>query len=149
MRREQGRYFLTVGLAVFAASAWMSSTPAVVAAAPAQDASSSAGSTKNGVFTADQADRGKTTFQNVCSACHTLAEHTGKNFLDKWGGGSVGDVYDFVSSTMPDGNPSSLKPQEYIDVISFFLRETGYPDGKSELPPDAAKLKDVKIEPLP
>ena len=147
MRRQQGHYFLSVGLAVFAASAWMSSTWTIAAAAPAQEASSSA-SVKDGVFTAEQADRGRTTFDNVCSACHTVAEHTGNKFQEKWNGTTVADAYDLISQIMPDGNPGSLKPQEYIDVIAFFLKETGYPAGKAELPPDSAKLKTVKIEPL-
>lgn len=145
MRREQGRYLLSVGLAVFVASAWTASTWPVAAA---QDASS-AGSVLAGVYTPEQAERGKTTFDNVCSACHTVAEHTGKNFQAKWDGTSVADAYDLISSIMPDGNPGSLKPQEYIDVIAFFLKQSGYPEGKAELPPDSAKLKDVKIVALP
>ena len=151
MRRQQGRYFLSVGLAVYAASVWMSSTHSVVAATPgvAQEAGSAASSVKDGVFTAEQAERGRTTFDNVCSACHTVAEHTGKAFQEKWNGTSVADAFDLISSIMPDGNPGSLKPQEYADVIAFFLKESGYPEGKAELPPDSAKLKHVKIEPLP
>ena len=101
-----------------------------------------------GVFTSDQATRGQDTFRKICSACHTLAQHTGAKFAERWSGGTVGDLFDLMSNTMPDGTPGSLKPEEYAGVIAFFLRETGYPEGKQELPADTAALMKVRIEPL-
>jgi polar amino acid transport system substrate-binding protein len=86
--------------------------------------------------------------QNSCSDCHTLAEHTGPNFIAKWSGTSVGDMFDMISNTMPDGNPGSLRPEEYVDVIAYFLKETGYPEGKQELRADAAALMKIRIVPL-
>jgi hypothetical protein len=66
----------------------------------------------------------------------------------KWGGTSVGDMFDTISKTMPDGNPGSLKPEEYVDVIAYFLKETGYPEGKQELRADATALMTIRIVPL-
>jgi mono/diheme cytochrome c family protein len=154
MRRERGRYCLGVALAVFVAGAWMSSTRPLVASPvrsspPFQEASSSAAvSVLDGVFTSDQAMRGQQRFQIVCSSCHTLAEHTGRRFAERWGGSSVGDLFDVMSNTMPDGNPGSLKPEDYASLIAFFLKETGYPEGKQELPATSAALMKVRIEPL-
>lgn len=154
MGREQGRSFLRVALAVFMAGAWMSSRQALAASpvrssVPLQEASSSAaGSVLDGLFTPDQATRGQQTFQRVCASCHTVAEHTGQKFEARWGGSSVGDVFDLISTTMPDGNPGSLEPTDYASIIAFFLRETGYPQGKQELPADRDALMNVRIEPL-
>lgn len=132
----------------------MSRTQPLVAS-PVHDSASlqepnspAAGSVLDGVFTADQATRGQETFQKICTACHTLAQHTGRKFAERWTGTSVGDVFDLISNTMPEGNPGSLKPEEYASVIAFFLKETGYPEGKQELPADAAALMKLRIEPL-
>ena len=101
----------------------------------------------DGVFTADQAKRGGNTFQRVCAACHTVSEHSGRKFSAKWDGTSVGELFDLISNTMPEGNPGSLTPDEYSSVIAFMLKETGYPEGKEELPADSAALMKVRIEP--
>lgn len=150
MRRKQGRFFLGAALAVFAASVWMLSA-APVAASPAQSNASSltTGSVLDGVFTSDQVARGQDMFQKICSACHTIAEHSGRKFEDRWGGMTLGDFFDVISNTMPDGNPGSLKPEEYASIIAFLLKETGYPEGKQELPADSAVLMKVRVEPLP
>jgi mono/diheme cytochrome c family protein len=132
----------------------MSSTGPAVAAtvqisAPQAATGSTPASVLEGVFTSDQAARGQQVFQNVCASCHTVAEHTGRQFAEKWGTSRVGEMFDLISNTMPDGDPGSLKPAEYASIIAFFLKETGYPEGKQELPADSAVLMNVRIEPLP
>ena len=109
----------------------------------AQDA---AASVADGVFTSDQAERGKKQFQQTCAACHSVSEHTGKNFESKWSGSTVGDVFDLVSNTMPESDPGGLKPDEYASILAFFLSESGYKQGDKELPPDLESLKKIRIE---
>jgi hypothetical protein len=75
-----------------------------------------------------------------------VAEHSGAQFVQRWAGSSVGDLFDLISNTMPDGNPGSLEPTEYASIIAFFLKSTGYPEGKQELPADLTALAKVKIE---
>src|SRR4051812_2462005 len=98
--------------------------------------SAATSSVVDGVFTPDQAAQGAKQFQQICSACHTVREHTGRGFESKWQGSTIGDLFDLVSTTMPDGNPGSLKPEEYASIIAFFLNETGYKPGEKELPSD-------------
>jgi S-disulfanyl-L-cysteine oxidoreductase SoxD len=143
-----------LAFAVFAAWATMSSAHAaaplpVEASSPLQDtgAQTAADSVLDGVFTSEQAKRGGNTFQRVCAACHTVSEHSGRKFSAKWDGTSVGELFDLISNTMPEGNPGSLTPDEYSSVIAFMLKETGYPEGKQELPADSAALMKVRIEP--
>jgi S-disulfanyl-L-cysteine oxidoreductase SoxD len=154
MRAQHGRCFPGIALAVFAAAASMSSAqpaaaPSWQTSSPLQDpgTQTAAASVLDGVFTSDQAKRGGDTFRKVCAACHTLAEHSGRKFTAKWDGTSVGELFDLISNTMPDGNPGSLTPEEYSNVIAFMLKETGYPEGKEELPADSAALMKVRIEP--
>lgn len=78
-----------------------------------------------------------------------MAEHTGRRFATKWAGTTVGELFDLISTTMPDGDPGSLKPDEYASIIAFFLRESGYPEGKDELPVDVAALMKLRINPPP
>ena len=44
---------------------------------------------------------------------------------------------------MPEEDPGGLSEQEYIDVLSYLLRENGYPPG-DELTADA--LEEIVIE---
>src|SRR5687767_10624266 len=89
---RQPGWGLGIAVAAIAFGAWIWGSRAVVASPlprsdPRQDtASASAGSVVDGVFTAEQAKRGGETFRKVCSACHTLAEHSGRKFEAKWSG---------------------------------------------------------------
>jgi mono/diheme cytochrome c family protein len=106
-----------------------------------------AGSVLAGVYTSEQATRGDQVFRRECASCHTVAEHSGKKFEERWSDNTVGDLFEVISTTMPDGNPGSLDPADYVSVIAFFLKETGYPEGKQQLPSEAAALKQIKIVP--
>ena len=110
---------------------------------------SSGSSVLDGVFTSSQASRGRQQFSQACTSCHSAADHTGRKFEAKWQGTTIGDLFDFVSTTMPDGNPGSLKPEEYASILAFFLSESGYKEGVKELPSDLESLKKIRIEPLP
>ena len=115
----------------------------------AQDAPPTPASVVDGVFTNDQAERGKKQFQQTCAACHSTAEHTGRNFESRWNGSTVGDLFDLVSNTMPESDPGGLKAEEYASILAFFLSESGYKEGSKELPSDLESLKKIRIEPLP
>ena len=103
-------------------------------------------SVNEGVYTEAQADRGAAVFKNTCTACHDTAKFTGAEFLSGWTGKPIHELYDTIHTTMPEDNPGSLKPQQYIDVIAYFLKLNGYPTGTAELTPDAAALKAIKFD---
>ncbi len=116
----------------------------------AQETPSSAGSSVvDGVFTSSQASRGRQQYQQKCMTCHSLDQHTGPKFGLKWQGTTVGDLFDRVSNTMPQGYPASLEPAEYASILAFFLSESGYKEGETELPSDLESLKKIRIVPLP
>ena len=46
---------------------------------------------------------------------------------------------------MPEGDPGSLSPEEYSAIISYVLRENGYPVGDEDLAADASALQDIRI----
>ena len=100
----------------------------------AQDAPSTGSSVLDGVFTSSQAARGRQQFQQTCTSCHSTGEHTGQKFAEKWQGTTIGDLFDLVSTTMPEADPGSLKPEEYASILAFFLSESGYKNGEKEVP---------------
>jgi mono/diheme cytochrome c family protein len=123
----------------FAAMVWTSALVAV--AVHAQTGKSS----NDGVYTAAQADRGAAVFKTNCASCHETSRFTGSEFLPVWAGKTLFELFDVVSTTMPEDKPGSLKPQQYADVIAYFLRLNGYPAGDAELAPDAP-LKAIKLD---
>lgn len=103
-------------------------------------------SVNDGVYTPAQATRGEKGFEASCTACHDTTRFTGKEFLSTWTGKSLHLLFDHVHTTMPEDNPGSLKPQQYADIIAFFLKLNSYPEGKEELPSGADALKAIKFD---
>ena len=100
----------------------------------------------DGVFTSAQASRGEQTFERVCVACHDTGEFSGARFRLSWSGQSAGDLFDTVSTLMPEGDPGSLSPGEYAALVAFLFRLNGYPSGEVSLPADIRALGLVQIE---
>ncbi len=110
------------------------------------DASPATGSSVlDGVFTTRQASRGETTFRQVCQACHSISEFRGRTFRLVWAGSTVGDLFQSISTLMPKDDPGNLSPEEYSAIISYMLRENGYPAGEEDLPADASALGYIRI----
>lgn len=104
-------------------------------------------STNDGVYSEAQAARGKALFESACTACHDTARFTGEAFVQNWAGQPMADLFVLVSKTMPEDNPGSLQPQQYADILSFFLRLNGFKHGDSELSGTEDALKAVTIVP--
>ena len=100
------------------------------------------------VFTAEQAERGRTLYEEVCVECH-LSSLVGANeapplrgpdFLTAWGTGAVVDLADTIRVTMPPENRNSLSPQQTYDLSAFVLLQNGAAAGDDALTPDATGL---------
>jgi mono/diheme cytochrome c family protein len=121
------------------------------AAVQAAGASRSASS---GVYTAEQAVRGKVAFATHCASCHgaTLTGGsaapalTGKTFLYSWTGLTVGDLGDRIHTTMPADNPGSLDSKAVADVTAYILSMNRFPAGKAELPVDLPSEKTINLD---
>jgi mono/diheme cytochrome c family protein len=103
-------------------------------------------SANDGVYTAAQAERGTAVFNKVCASCHETSRFTGSEFLPVWVGKPLFELYDVVHTTMPEDKPGSLKPQQYVDVIAYFLKLNNYPTGTTELLADDAALKGIRLD---
>ncbi len=122
----------------------------------AQDAAAkSSRSVMEGVFTEDQAKRGAAIYDKECASCHGQTLEgldmapplSGGAFMSNWNTLSVGDLFERIRLTMPDGNPGSLSRQQDADVVAYILKSAKYPFGKTELPTQTEALKQIKLEP--
>lgn len=129
---------------------WAATMAAVVAAASVGKAQSPTSvaprTTAGGVYTDEQANRGRDTYQMQCKSCHTPASHTGVTFASWWDRKPLSELYLFVTTRMPKNEPGSLQPDEYADVVAYLLKLNELPSGSDPLPADSVALKKIRIE---
>jgi len=108
----------------------------------------------DGVFTEEQAKRGEEMYRKECASCHgdTLvggggaAALTGGTFLSNWNGLTVGDLFDRIRKTMPQGSPGKLTRQQDADILAYLLSFNKFPAGKTELQKQVEFLKEIRFE---
>ena len=101
-------------------------------------------STQTGVYTLEQAERGRNVYFGKCRSCHDPS--TGDAFARLWGGKTLSDLFGYVLKTMPSNDPGTLDPYDNADVVAYLLRVTGMPTGQHELGVDTDSLKAIRIE---
>ena len=99
------------------------------------------------VYSVAQAERGEVRFKTSCGSCHTPSSFGGGLFAERWDGQTMAEVFEFVSTAMPENDPGGLKKEEYADVLAYILRINAYPAGYDELPTDPDALKKLAIAP--
>ena len=121
----------------------------VPASAPGAAGGLAGGSVLDGVFTAAQAARGERTFDEACAGCHDTGEFAGARFRLSWVDRTVGELFDTISTLMPEGDPGSLRPGEYAALVAYLLQMNGYPPGETPLPSAPAALEALNIVEAP
>jgi S-disulfanyl-L-cysteine oxidoreductase SoxD len=107
-----------------------------------------------GVYTDEQATRGKGLYSQECASCHggelTGGEMApplaGGEFMAGWDGLTVGDLFERIRISMPQNSPGSLSGQQNADILSFVLNANKFPSGATEMPKEAGILKTIKFE---
>lgn len=136
------RFAVALGVAAFAAAL---SVPAV-----AQERS-----VNDGVYTSEQASRGRDAYRAQCAACHAADLFGGEmapglkgsGFIGGWSGATLWEFADFTNATMPQDAPGRLTAQELNDVIAFILQSNDYPAGSDDLVIDLSNQGDpIRIE---
>ena len=111
-------------------------------------------STWDGVFTAEQAERGAEEYQQECAQCHLedllgdgiAPSLIGAPFHFRWSELSVGDMLVAIRTTMPQGAPASLSPRAYVNIVAYLLQANDFPAGDMELPTDQDVLESIIIQ---
>lgn len=106
-------------------------------------------STLAGVYSAQQATRGRDVYAGMCRSCHTAESHTGVTFHKTWDGRPLSELFGYISTKMPKNEPGSLAPEEYADLLAYLLKMNQMPVGPVELPADTTVLRAIRIEARP
>src|SRR5690606_38454676 len=76
-------------------------------------------------YATEQAAAGKAIYERQCASCHgpTLDDGEfgpvlrGGDFLVRWSGKTVEELFHYTSDTMPVTQPGSLSQEQYLNVI--------------------------------
>jgi len=101
--------------------------------------------TWDGIYTVDQAERGKQSYQRACAQCHPLDWYRGDT-MRPWDGAPLKNLYDVIATTMPPANPASLKGAEYVALLAYILSLNEMPAGGEELPASPDALEKILIK---
>ena len=71
---------------------------------------------------------------------------TGGAFLSNWNGLTVGDLFDRIRKTMPQGSVGKLTKQQDADVLAYLLSFNKFPVGKTELQKQVEFLREIRFE---
>jgi len=112
------------------------------------------GSVWDGIYTPDQANRGKEVYNKACASCHGVALDgsgtapplSGPDFKGDWSGQTVDDLFEKMQTSMPADKPGQLSREQNADILAFLLTSNGFPAGTKELPTDAAMLQKIRFE---
>lgn len=109
----------------------------------------------DGIYSSPQAARGAAYFAEHCAPCHGT-DLTGTEYapglaagelVARWQNRSIGDLFSLVRTTMPLNSPGGLTAQKNIDILAFILQRAGFPQGRTELSPEASFLNQIVITP--
>ena len=110
----------------------------------------------DGVYTKEQAERGKTSYTQTCGRCHgarliggeiageVAPDLKGVYFILKWSN-PLSDLFIKIEDTMPKDDSGSVSPEETADIIAYLLQSNDAPAGESEIPPDREQVKGILI----
>jgi cytochrome c len=145
---------MTLVLVIGAIVPWLTAVPRLMLAATPQATTVSAW---DGVFTEEQAARGKKLYVEHCSSCHghdlaggssggdVAPPLTGQAFMAGWDALTAADLFDRIRISMPLDAPGSLSDQQNADILAYVLASNKLPAGLTELGRDASALKTIKL----
>ncbi len=119
-------------------------TPAV--AAVVADGPDSPRTIYSGIYTASQADRGRTIQEAECFVCHAADDWAGGRLLTNYTGQSMLAFVEHLRSTMPLDEPGRLEYAQYVDVAARILQINNIPTGSGELTTDTDELAAIRVE---
>jgi len=116
---------------------WVIAVGIAAAAAGQSTTTTTAETVADKVFSADQAKRGRASYDGKCASCHdggTMGpELWGDPFLSQWENKDVASLFTRIQTTMPEDAPGTLADKEVLDIIAYVLQTNGFPAGEKEL----------------
>jgi S-disulfanyl-L-cysteine oxidoreductase SoxD len=107
----------------------------------------------SGVYTSDQADRGKAIYLETCAGCHgagllgsdEVTPLEGPHFMSDWDTQTVADLVARIHNTMPLDNPGSVSNVNATDLAAFLLQSNDIPAGSVELSENPGFQAQIRI----
>ena len=111
-------------------------------------------STWDAIYAADQASTGAGLYETSCAECHgpeleggeTAPALAGPDFRWAGNGRSVGELFESIRISMPEGRPRSMTRTQKASVLAFMLSENGFPAGTAELADETDLLEAFRID---
>ncbi len=122
-----------------------------------------AGTALNGVFTPEQAERGRALYDQHCADCHGIdllglegprafpgapaktPALAGSEFAARWGGMSADQLLERMRVSMPQQNPGTLSRRMNVEILAYMLSQSGVQPGARELPADRDSLELISM----
>jgi len=109
----------------------------------------------DGVYSRRQAERGHIEYDRHCGECHgdelegdaEAPALAGPDFLWKWRGADLDQLFQRVHRDMPLYRAGSLSRQTSVDILAFMLSASELPAGSADLSHETPILKQIRIEP--
>ena len=120
------------------------------------DEQTPAKTTKDKVYSKEQAARGATMFNKTCAPCHDPEKKTADKtpgpplvgptsmFVENWKDHALGEIFTTILTTMPNDGSVVLTESDTVNLVAHILQVNGYPDGPDALKFDAA-AKEIKV----
>jgi mono/diheme cytochrome c family protein len=109
----------------------------------------------DGVYSDEQASRGKEEYEYNCGNCHIhdltgdsikdVPALAGPDFMAKWSGKSVKELLDYMAANMPQDSRGTLGAKTYADIAAYVLKVNMFPAGPDALA-DSPRLAATMIE---
>ena len=107
----------------------------------------------DGVYTGEQAERGRALYLEACAGCHakdlrgdgTAPSLIEESFSFQWDDTTVGELFGRIRTFMPSDRPNSLPGQSYRDIVAFILQSNKFPPGDRPLDADVEVLQQIRI----
>ena len=108
----------------------------------------------DGVYTDQQAQRGRALYETECGSCHGAELEgdamapplAGASFPTNWDGLPLSELADRIRMTMPVDMPGKLNREQTADIIAYMLERNGFPAGAAELPGQADAVQGIAFE---
>jgi len=94
-----------------------------------------------GIYTAQQAAAGRTSYEANCGGCHQQSMAgsgdapalRGSQFVANWGPRTTRELLSFIQLTMPPARPGMMNVDEYAGIVAYILQANGSPAGNQPL----------------
>jgi S-disulfanyl-L-cysteine oxidoreductase SoxD len=141
---------LRLGIFAIVASAAMAASYAT-ATLRAQAEGASVKSTWDGVYTAEQADKGSEVYTEKCQSCHGAEAGgadapalAGAEFAGNWDTMTAAQLFDRIRQTMPQDDPGSMSREETTNLVAYVFSKNAFPVGTA-LPVEGDALAQIKF----